>query len=112
VVKIDRGALNEMLYCLTAEPGIQWETWREKETQKYSIRVAPMPLQEFKLLTGTPVKAAATALKLTVYDPGRKEQIHSFILSPHEYWMVRDLLLEFRQTLLRQFALAMAPMAI
>ena len=85
VVKLDLGAVNEMLYCLTGEPGIQWETWREKETQKYSIRVAPMPLQEFELLTGTPVKAAAAALKLTVYDPQRKE--HSFIL-----------LLEFRQT--------------
>ena len=111
-MKINWGALNEMLYCLTAEPGIQLETWREKETQKYSIRVAPMPLQEFKLLTGTQVKAAATTLKLTVYDSQRKEQIHSFILSPHEYWMVRDHLLEFRQMLIRQFALALAPMAM
>lgn len=101
VVKLTLFDLNELLFCLTHSPPQAWDTWREKKGQKYQVKVYPFPLQQFQLTSKTRVNQTATALKLTVFNNGKTT--HQFVLSPHEMWLVTDLLSLFRQAVIQGF---------
>ena len=109
VIKLDFLALNELLYVLTLAPPQNWDSWREKDSNKFQIKIVPVFLNKFTLNSKTAIDKEAIALKFTVYDTKAGKQIHQFILSPHEMWLVVDMFKDFRQNIIQQFAVATAP---
>ena len=101
--------LNELLFVLTLSPPQTYDSWREKSGNKFQIKISPIFLNKFTLNSKTTIEKEATALKFTVIDTTDGKQIHQFILSPHEMWLVVDMLKAFRQNIIQQFAVAMAP---
>lgn len=94
VVKLSLEGLNELLYCLSLQPPQQWDTWREKNGEKYHVFVIPIPLQEFTLMSGSKIALPATALHLKVQH--KSEVIHGFTLSPSEANLILDAFQKFR----------------
>ena len=109
VIKLDLMMLNELLFVLTLSPPQTYDSWREKSGNKFQIKISPIFLNKFTLNSKTTIEKEATALKFTVFDTKAGKQIHQFILSPHEMWLVVDMLKAFRQNIIQQFAVAMAP---
>lgn len=109
VIKLDLMMLNELLFVLTLSPSQTYDSWREKSGNKFQIKISPIFLNKFTLNSKTTIEKEATALKFTVFDTKAGKQIHQFILSPHEMWLVIDMLKAFRQNIIQQFAVAMAP---
>ena len=109
VIKLDLMMLNELLFVLTLSPPQTYDSWREKSGNKFQIKISPIFLNKFTLNSKTTIEKEATALKFTVFDTKAGKQIHQFILSPHEMWLVIDMLKAFRQNIIQQFAVAMAP---
>ena len=99
--------MNELVYCLSFPEPVPWETWREKNTGKYQLIISPFKQQKFSLSSKRTVDREVYALKLAIYS--NKETLKQFILSPHEFALVIDLLVAFRKRIIDQFSLGLPP---
>lgn len=107
VIKLDLLALNELVYCFNFDEPVNWESWREKESNKFQIVFSPFKLSSFSLTSKKTIDKEAYALKLSVY--ANKETVKQFILSPYEYELVKDLLIAYRKRIIDQFSLGISP---
>ncbi len=99
VVKLSLESLNELLFCLSLDPPQQWDTWREKNGEKFHVFFTPIPLKEFTLMSGTRISMPATALNLKVHH--RSGILHNFTLSPSEANLIIDAFQAFRNQILQ-----------
>ena len=100
--------MNELIYCLSELDTPQtWQSWREKNNVKYQIQIQPFHLDTFYLVSKTKIETPGFALKFAVRQG--KENIHQFILSPYEFWLVLDMIKAFRKSIIHQFSLSIPP---